>query len=237
MMPSPSPCRSRASGVSRPTTFGAEPSSWRGRTASLISPWSCESQGTRLPIVRLFLAINLDPAVRRAIVEAAAPLRAIAPDLTWVKEPQLHLTVKFLGEQPDDLATTLAEAMRGVGERNRTIDAEVGGIGAFPNFRRPRVVWIGVTPEPKLELLHHDVESTCETLGIPVDGKPFRPHLTLARVKPRAGDPRALRALARAATDVDYVEEIVITGLDLMASELTTAGSRYRVLASVPLRD
>jgi len=187
--------------------------------------------------VRLFLAINLDPDVRRAIVDAAAPLRAIAPDLAWVREPQLHLTVKFLGEQPDDLAAPLADALRGVGERNRAIGAEVGGIGAFPNFRRPRVVWIGVTPEPKLELLHHDVESTCETLGIPIDGKPFRPHLTLARVKPRAGEPRALRELARAATDVDYVEEIVITAIDLMASELTTAGSRYRVLASVPLRD
>lgn len=187
--------------------------------------------------MRLFLAINLDPAVRRAVVEAAAPLRTIAPDLAWVREPQLHLTVKFLGEQPDDLATRLADALRSVGERNRTIEAEIGGIGAFPNFRRPRVVWIGVTPEPKLELLHHDVESTCETLGIPVDGKPFRPHLTLGRVKPRAADPRTLRTLARAASDVDYVEEIVITGIDLMASELTTAGSRYRVLASVPLRD
>jgi 2'-5' RNA ligase len=187
--------------------------------------------------VRLFLAINLDPAVRRAIVEAAAPLRAVAPDLAWVSEPQLHFTVKFLGEQPDDLAPRLADALREVGERNRTIAVEIGGIGAFPNFRRPRVVWIGVTPEPKLELLHHDVESTCEALGLPVDGKPFRPHLTLARVKPRSGDPRMLRELARVAPDVDYVEEIVITTVDLMASELTTAGSRYRVLASVPLRD
>jgi 2'-5' RNA ligase len=187
--------------------------------------------------VRLFLAINLDPAVRRAVIEAVAPLRTIAPDLAWVREPNLHLTVKFLGEQPDDFAASLADALRALGERNRSIEAEVGGIGAFPNFRRPRVVWIGVSPEPKLELLHHDVESTCETLGIPVDGKPFRPHLTLARVKQRAADPRALPALARAASDVDYVEEVVITGIDLMASELTTAGSRYRVLTSVPLRD
>ncbi len=216
---------------------GAAPSSSRERTASPTSPWSCGSLDTRPPIVRLFLAINLDPDVRRGIVDAAAPLRDIAPDLAWVREPNLHLTVKFLGEQPDDFAQSLADAMRGVGERNRTIDAEVGGIGAFPNFRRPRVVWIGVTPEPKLELLHHDVESTCESLGIPVDGKPFRPHLTLARVKPRTGQPRVLRELANAATDVDYVEEIVITAIDLMASELTTSGSRYRVIASVPLRD
>lgn len=170
-------------------------------------------------------------------MDATAPLRALAPKLTWVREPQLHLTVKFLGEQPEEVASKVEEAMRAVGARNRAIDVEVGGIGAFPNFRRARVVWIGVTPEPKLELLHHDVEAVCESLGFPVEGKPFRPHLTLARVKPRAIDSRALRDLSRAAKDISYVEEVVITSLDLMESELTTDGSRYRMLASTPLRD
>jgi 2'-5' RNA ligase len=187
-------------------------------------------------IVRLFLAINLTPEVRHTIAEAAAPLKAIAPELSWVKEDKIHLTVKFLGEQPEEMAAKVTEAMRSVGTRNRTIDVEIGGVGAFPNFRRPRVVWIGVTPDPKLELLHHDVESACESLGLPVDGKPFRPHLTLARVKSRATDPRALRDLASAAKEVAYVEEVVIDAVDLMESELTTSGSRYRVIASTPLR-
>lgn len=187
--------------------------------------------------MRLFLAINLASEVRESIAGASAPLRAVAPELSWVGESKLHLTVKFLGEQPEALAWSLAEAMRAVGERNRVIDVEIGGIGAFPNFRRPRVVWIGVTPDPKLELLHHDVESACEALGLPVEGKPFRPHLTLARVKPRSRDPRALRDLARAAKDIDYVEEIIISSVDLMASELTPSGSRYRLLTSTPLRD
>lgn len=187
--------------------------------------------------MRLFLAINLPPAVRHAIADAAAPLREIAPDLSWVREQNVHLTVKFLAEQPEAMADRVLTAMRAVGARNRVVDAEVGGIGAFPNFRRPRVVWIGVTPEPKLELLHHDVEATCESLGLPVDGKPFRPHLTLARVKPRSIDGRALRALSKAAKDISYVEEVVITSIDLMESELTTSGSRYRVVASIPLRD
>jgi len=186
--------------------------------------------------VRLFLAINLPPEVRQAIAEAAAPLREIAPALSWVQEQKIHLTVKFLGEQPEVMCERIAAAMRNVAARNRVVDVELGGIGAFPNFRRPRVVWIGVTPEPKLELLHHDVEATCESLGLPVDGKPFRPHLTLARVKPRAIDGRGLRALSKAARDVSYVEEVVITSIDLMESELTTSGSRYRVLASIPLR-
>lgn len=186
--------------------------------------------------MRLFLAINLPPEVRRAIAEAASPLRAIAPGLSWVKEPKIHLTVKFLGEQPEEMATKVAAALIDVGVRNRVVDAEIGGIGAFPNFRRPRVVWIGVTPEPKLELLHHDVEASCESLGLPVDGKPFRPHLTLARVRPRSADVSTLRALARASKDVSYVEEVVITSIDLMESELTTSGPQYRVLASIPLR-
>ena len=186
--------------------------------------------------MRIFLAINFAPEVRRAIAEASAPLRAAAPDLSWIREPQLHLTVKFLGEQPDDMASRIADAMKIIAARNRVVDVEIGGIGAFPNFRRPRVVWIGVSPEPKLELLHHDVESACESLGLPLDGKPFRPHLTLARVKPRAAQRDAMRNLARAAKSVSYVEEVVITSIDLMESELTTVGSRYRLLSSSPLK-
>jgi 2'-5' RNA ligase len=187
--------------------------------------------------VRLFLAINLPPKVRQAIAtEVSAPLQLIAPHLTWVREPALHLTVKFLGEQPPEMVPKLVDALGEVGDRNKAIEVELGGVGAFPNFRRPRVVWIGVSPDPKLELLHHDVESACERLGFPLDAKPFRPHLTLARVKPRAADAVTLRDLAHAAEEVTHVEEVLITSLDLMHSELSPRGSRYHMLASTPLR-
>lgn len=186
--------------------------------------------------MRLFLAINLPSEVRHAIVEAAAPLREAAPTLPWVPAEKLHLTVKFLGKQPEEMAPALAEAMRGVAARNRVVDVELGDIGAFPNFRRPRVVWLGVSPEPKLELLHHDVETTCEALGIPVEGRPFRPHLTLARVRPGSLDVGALRQLSRAAREVSYVEEVVINSIDLMESQLTPTGAKYRLIAALPLR-
>jgi 2'-5' RNA ligase len=187
--------------------------------------------------VRLFLAINLPAEVRQAIAtEVAAPLQLVAPQLSWVREAALHLTVKFLGEQPPEMVPNLIESLRIVSERNKVIEVGIAGVGAFPNFRRPRVVWIGVTPDPKLELLHHDVESACESVGVPLDGKPFRPHLTLARVKPRAADAITLRRLAHAADDVAHVEEVLITSVDLMQSEPGPAGSRYRLLASTPLR-
>ena len=185
--------------------------------------------------MRLFLAINIDPEVRRAVVEAAAPLRALAPKLGWVREPNVHLTLKFLGEHSETVAGEVAAAMQRVAERHRAVDVELGGVGAFPNFRRPRVVWMGVSPAPKLELLHHDVECAAKELGFSLDGRPFRPHLTLARVKPRAAAAPTLRALEGAAKRIDYTQEIVINSVDLMQSELGPGGSRYRLLSSAQL--
>ena len=111
----------------------------------------------------------------------------------------------------------------------------LAGMGAFPNFRRARVVWMGVEQDPRLELLHHDVEVACETLGFEVDGRPFRPHLTLARVKDRLPEERA-RALSRAARRVDFNADVVVRSLDLMRSELGPGGSTYSTIASAPLR-
>jgi 2'-5' RNA ligase len=186
--------------------------------------------------VRLFLALNFDPDLRRAIHEAAQPLREAAPALNWVPEERLHLTLKFLGEQSPECADQVTETMRAVAATHRELPVDLGGVGAFPNFRRPRVVWMGVSPEPKMELLHHDIESACAQLGFELEGRPFRPHLTLARVKQRVTEVETLRTLARAARRVDFREESVLSSIDLMQSELSPAGSRYTLLASAPLR-
>lgn len=181
--------------------------------------------------VRLFLAVNLPAEVRRHVYEAAAPLRDAAPSLSWVSESHLHLTLKFLGEQPPELVPPLTRVMEAVAVRAHAIRVTLSGAGAFPNFRRPRVVWMGVEPEPKLELLHHDVEIACATLGFEPEGRPFRPHLTLARVKPRDAVGAARKALARAAREVHLEEEIVVSSIDLMQSELSPAGARYTLVA------
>lgn len=189
--------------------------------------------------MRLFLAINLDPAVRRAIIEATAPLRAAAPSLGWVDESRAHLTLKFLGEQPDDRVSALRTSLDGVASQHAVFGMRIGDVGAFPNFRRARVVWMGVHRDPKLELLHHDVEVACSALGFELDGRAFRPHLTLARVKARAGDRTAedeLRALSRASKKVDFEEETNVQSIDLMKSNLDRGGARYERLHAATLR-
>jgi RNA 2',3'-cyclic 3'-phosphodiesterase len=190
--------------------------------------------------VRLFLAINLEPEMRRSVIDATASLRDAAPTASWVDEGRLHLTLKFLGAQSVDVVQPLQEAMSEVASTHRTFRMRVGEIGAFPNFRRARVVWMGVDRDPRLELLHHDVEVACDRLGFELEGRPFRPHLTLARVKERT-DIEELRRLSRAGKKVDFEAESVVRSIDLMKSNLDRAsvdsGGRYERLHVASLRE
>lgn len=185
--------------------------------------------------MRLFLAINLEPPVREAVHAAAEPLRAAAPELAWVDPPRLHLTLKFLGEQPPDTVGRLTPGLDGLAAGVGAFDTVLGEFGAFPNFRRPHVVWIGMDAEPRLELLHHDVELFCDAAGFPLDGRPFRPHVTLARVK-HALDREALRGLARAARRAGRGRiPAAVRTIDLMRSTPRPEGAAYELLHSSPL--
>lgn len=184
--------------------------------------------------MRLFLAINLPAEVRTALADAMRPLREAAPALRWVAEPRLHLTVRFLGEQPVGLVPELRAAVDSAVARHGDTPLALGGLGAFPNFRRARVVWLGVAPDPRLELLHHDVEAACVALGLEPEGRAFRPHLTLGRVPERAPEEQ-LRALQRLVRSFSFEETLEVSSVDLMSSEQSPEGPRYRLLHSSPL--
>jgi 2'-5' RNA ligase len=177
--------------------------------------------------VRLFFAIELSDAVRVALDHAVAPLRAAEPDLAWVPTEKLHLTMKFLGDVRDVDAERLKTAADLVAAHHRTFEMTLGGVGAFPNFRRSRVVWMGVESEPRLELLHHDLEIACGEAGFEVEGRPFRPHITLARVRAPLALDRA-RTFARAARRVAYAASDEVRALGLLESTLGARDARYR---------
>jgi 2'-5' RNA ligase len=112
--------------------------------------------------VRLFFAIELGDALLDLLDETTAPLRAELPELAWVRREHCHLTLKFLGDVDAASAPKLIEAADVAASRHPPLEMSVRDVGAFPNFRRARVVWIGVEQEPRLELLHHDLELACE---------------------------------------------------------------------------
>ena len=189
-------------------------------------------------LVRLFVAINLPESVRTMVHEASTPLRDAAAWVAWTPPHKLHLTMKFIGERDEATVPALAEELADTARRHSPILLAMGGIGAFPNFRRPHVVWMGVEPHPRLELLHHDVELACERQGIEVEGRPFRPHLTLGRIgrSGRRPTPEALRTLARARRAVDFRTGISVDSVDLMCSDLRADGARHTLVAAAPLR-
>ena len=186
--------------------------------------------------VRLFLALNIPADVRHQMAEATSPLREARPDVRWVGEAQLHLTLKFLGEQADELVAPLGAAIDRIAATTRPLDLTLGAVGAFPTLKRARVIYLAVAPDPKLELLHHDVEVACAALALPLTGKPFRPHVTIGRERDDA-DQAARRTLREAARQVRFKAVAPVGSIDLMASERTAGGAQHRVVHAALIPD
>ena len=183
--------------------------------------------------MRLFLALPLPDDVRDALHHDTAPLRAAAPAVRWVDVAKLHITVRFIGPQPDHFVPRAVHTLTQAAARTPPLALQLNQLGAFPIWRRARVIWAGLGYEPRLELLHHDLEVACMSLGLEVEGRPFRPHVTLARLEEPGGhQARAIRLAARA---VRVQANFPCAQVDLMHSTPGPTGHRYVRLAAIPL--
>lgn len=186
--------------------------------------------------MRCFVAVDLSEATRDAIAAVQARLRGAAPnaDVGWVNPTKLHLTLKFLGEV-DGPTDALRLELAGVACEHGPFDLSVGGIGGFPTGPRPRVLWIGLRGGLReIGLLAADVERACQRVGFPLDARPFRGHVTIARVRSPRGLSRVVRAMeAERESELGtwMVREVVLYRSHLGGS----AGSTYEPLERLPL--
>ena len=174
--------------------------------------------------MRLFAAIPMPDPAREALLDLLATLTPTGWPVRWVGEENLHLTVKFYGEAPEEdvtrLADGLAAAVRGTG----VLPMQLNGVNAFPALRRPRVIWAAVAAPPALELMQHRVEQEAASVGFPSEGKPFRPHVTLGRLKSGASlPPSASDMLEQLVLDVTFEASRVV----LFESRLSREGARH----------
>jgi 2'-5' RNA ligase len=177
--------------------------------------------------MRLFFAAELDADIEDSLEHTIAPLRALEPDLAWVHPHKRHFTLRFLGDVEPAAVAELTKTLDTLAASHRPFTMELAGLGGFPSLRRARVLWLGVESEPRLELLHHDLELALETLGYPLEGRSFRPHVTLARV-PTPLDAERGRALARAARRIAFSATQPVAALTLFESVPAPAGTPYR---------
>lgn len=182
--------------------------------------------------MRLFLAVTLPDEMQDAIAVAVAPARQAAPAVRWVQAGLLHLTVKFLGDCPEGDDVRVAAAARVALAGISPFEVAVGGMGAFPNFWHPRVVWLDMHPPAPLADVARRLDAALAPLGFAAESRPFRAHVTLGRVA--EGVPREqLAALERAVRGVRASWTLVIREVALMRSTLGPGGPTYTSLHTI----
>lgn len=185
--------------------------------------------------VRTFIAIVLPESVIRQLAQVQRQLERQAPpeSIRWVKPEGIHLTLKFLGDTPVGKLDAIRAALAAVASQASPCAFTVGGLGCFPNARRPRVIWVGVQPMgEELASLQQAVERAMKPLGFPPEGRDFTPHLTLGRVRDRIppADLSRLGALV-SSTDIGTLGEVQARGFALIQSVLKPSGAEYTPLA------
>jgi 2'-5' RNA ligase len=170
--------------------------------------------------VRLFVALELDDQARGLLAEYQRQLAALDRAVRWVRPEQIHLTLQFLGDVPDGRVPDVTRALDGL-SRLGAFSFEIEGVGTFGSLRSPRVIWVGVRmPNAGLSDLQKACEKSLAEVGFAPEGRAYKPHLTLGRVKdPRAGQQiveaveglrsQAGKRLLQAANEVVLFESIL----------------------------
>lgn len=191
--------------------------------------------------IRAFIAIELPPAIRQALAAIGSEIQARAgagarKAIRWVPAENIHLTLKFLGEVSSGNLQALAGMLRNETRRHPAFGFSVGGLGAFPNPHRPRVVWVGVEAPGELSTLQRAIEAEARHLGYPAEERPFSAHLTLGRISQNAR-PEEVSLVSRALADVkvEKVGQVEVKQVHLFRSDLLPTGAVYSRLFSFDL--
>jgi len=187
--------------------------------------------------LRTFIAVDIPPSIQQAIQQNVDHLRKyIGNSVRWVPVQNIHLTLKFLGDVSPANVDVLTQMLRAEADACLSFEFSVSGLGSFPNFKRARVLWVGIQAPAELEALQHGIESATTRLGYESDPRPFSPHLTIGRVRDiaTASDLQKVRK-ALEETKVDSLGTARVDSVHLYKSDLRPNGSVYTKLSSAPL--
>jgi 2'-5' RNA ligase len=190
--------------------------------------------------MRLFVALDIPDDIRGRIARFADGVRGFAEDARWVRPDSLHVTLKFIGEQPESQLEALGRVLSAI--HSAPVKIHFRGYGFFPTPKSARVFWIGLEAGPLLASLAGAVDGALSSLGIAKEERAFSPHLTLARASGGPGAPGRHRSDGSSSTFAHLQEKLLawpspdfgtMTAREffLYQSQLSPKGSRYAKLA------
>ncbi len=177
--------------------------------------------------MRLFVAVEITEQARQVLRHGLGALKRDLPAARWVRPEGIHVTLKFLGEQPDGMVDRLDEAVPVALAGLQPVHVALGGGGFFPHERRPRVAWVGGAAAG-LEGWAAAIEEAAAAVGLAREARPFSLHLTLARLERPWGERTVQDFLVRVGTwsfQPFEAREVV-----LFSSALKPTGAEYTAL-------
>jgi 2'-5' RNA ligase len=185
--------------------------------------------------IRAFLAIEPPEDILQAVARMQEKLkREISGRISWTKPQGQHLTLKFFGDISTEDVKNICAAVQNRIASGSALNLKIEKLGVFPDARRPRVLWCGITgDEEKLLAIQKQLDDDFASIGFPGEDRPFRAHLTLARIK----DAHGLAGISEALTKHSgfVAGEFVGKELILFQSRLTPQGAIYTRLAEFVL--
>lgn len=177
---------------------------------------------------RLFLAIELPPRVIDVLKRLQIELKRVFPDARMANPAGMHLTVKFIGYAEESEIPAIAEAARRAADETRPFALELSGFGGFPSLARPRVLWAGASDNGESAALSAALDRELSGLGVKSETRPYKPHVTLARInKPPHAVPERLVAAAALS---EHIGTARAEKLILFESHLLRGGAEYEAL-------
>lgn len=185
--------------------------------------------------IRSFVAIELPDDIKNQIESYIFELHKFASKLKWVRKESLHITLKFLGNQPPQKVDNVIISLLPLGDYCKRFKIAIKNLGSFPNQHRPRVIWLGIEAIPR-ELFfqtHAWIENQLDGIGFEKEQRKFSPHLTLARIK----FPLDLSRLWNFVRENPFpAQSFDVNEIVLMRSILKSSGAEYNQIQKYPLR-
>jgi 2'-5' RNA ligase len=187
-----------------------------------------------MTLIRTFVAVLLGDELKKRISEVQNQAKKFAPDVKWVAPDNFHITLKFLGNIREDALSSVFSAVESAVKDYSRFEVAVGGLGAFPNPKNARVVWVGVEEgHDKLASLAAAIDAKLAEQGFPKEDRDFRSHITIGRVKDR----RHVGKLAQGISSITAgrLGRQPVCSIAVMKSVLRPEGPEYLPLKLVDL--